>query len=296
MDVGGAGAAPVIPVLAAGFFDDAAVFPPGNAPLALAVRAYGARRRVWYAGLVGPLVLPAAALPRLAPLLPAGDPVLPLAVTFPDGPAGVPAALGNASLLPVEVRSIEVAVPEGAEPETFLADLDAALEDAPDLEVFVEVPRDGRRLPLIAAIPHGYKAKFRTGGVRAELYPGEDELAEGVAAAVAAGLPFKATAGLHHAVRNTDAADGFEQHGFLNLLLATDALLHGGTEIDARALLAERDGDTVADLVADLTEARVRQARAAFTSFGTCSVTEPLDELIGLGLVSSPDHYHEGTA
>lgn len=295
MDVGGPGAA-LIPAFTVGLFDDAAVFPPGNAPLALAVRAYGARRRVWYAGLVGPLVLPAAALPRLAPLLPAGDPVLPLAVTFPDGPAGIPAALGNAALLPVEVRSVEVAVPEGAAPEAFLADLDAALEDAPDLEVCVEVPRDGRRLPLIAAIPKGYKAKFRTGGVRAELYPGEAELAEGIAAAVAAGLPFKATAGLHHAVRNTDAAHGFEQHGFLNLLLAADALLHGGTETEARALLAERDDDAVADHVADLTEARVREARAAFTSFGTCSITEPLDELIGLGLVGVPDHHHEGIA
>ncbi|MFB9660233.1 hypothetical protein ACFQS3_10745 [Glycomyces mayteni] len=297
MDLGGPGAAPVIPALAAGLFDDAAVFPPGNAPLALAVRAYGARRRVWYAGAVGPLVLPAAALPRLAPLLPAGEPVLPLAVTFPDGPAGIPAALGNAALLPVEVRAVEVAVPEGATPEAFFADLAAALEDAPGPEVFVEVPRDDRRLPVLAAIPHGHKAKFRTGGVRAGLHPGEAELAEGIAAAVAAGLPFKATAGLHHAVRNTDAAHGFEQHGFLNLLLATDALLHGGTETDARALLAERDDEAVADLTADLTGARMREARAAFTSFGTCSITEPLDELIGLGLVGTPDHTaHDSSA
>ncbi|GAA1659547.1 hypothetical protein GCM10009830_00630 [Glycomyces endophyticus] len=280
----------MIPALAAGLCDDAAVFPPGNAPLALAVRAYGGRRRVWYAGLVGPLVLPAAALSRLAPLIPEGEAPLPLSVTFPDGPSMIPAALATAALLPVEVRSVEVAVPQGTGPGAFMDDLDAALEDAPDLDVYVEVPRDGRRLRVIEAITGRHRAKFRTGGVRADLHPGEAELAESLAAAVAAGLPFKATAGLHHAVRNTDARTGFEQHGFLNLLLAADALLHGRSETHVRDLLAERDHDTVADLVADLQDAQVRAARAAFTSFGTCSVTDPLDELTALGLVSAPDH------
>lgn len=276
--------------LLAGLCDDAAVFPPGNAPLALAVRAYGARRRVRYAGLVGPLVLPAAALPRLAPLLPAGGPVLPLSVTFPDGPSGVPAALANAALLPVEVRSVEVPVPGGTAPDAFMDDLEAALEDAPALDVYVEVPRDAGRLAVIEAITGRHRAKFRTGGVHADRYPGEAELAASLAAAVAAGLPFKATAGLHHAVRGTDPVTGFEQHGFLNLLLATDALLRGGSEQDARALLSERDGSTVARLVRGLDAARVRRARAAFTSFGTCSITEPLDELVELGLATASDH------
>jgi hypothetical protein len=42
--------------------DDAAVFPPGNLPLAEAVNAHHGHRRSAYAELVGPLVLPAAAL------------------------------------------------------------------------------------------------------------------------------------------------------------------------------------------------------------------------------------------
>jgi hypothetical protein len=32
----------------------------------------------------------------------------------------------------------------------------------------------------------------------------------------------------------------------------------------------------------------VARAREVFTSFGTCSVTEPLDELVDLGIVAEP--------
>jgi hypothetical protein len=151
--------------------------------------------------------------------------------------------------------------------------------------VYVEVPRDARGPEIIEWLRGRYRAKFRTGGVRAELYPSVDELAANIAAAVRAGVPFKATAGLHHALRNTDPETGFVQHGFLNLLIATDALLRGGSEADAAALLAERDGAIVA---ARVLAVDAPAARAAFTSFGTCSVTEPLGELIELGIIT--DH------
>ncbi|MEU6644114.1 hypothetical protein ABZ863_16385 [Saccharomonospora sp. NPDC046836] len=272
-----------IPGVVAGLCDDAAVFPPGLAPLHEAVRAYRERQGTWYADLVGPLVLAAADLPRLGSLQ-AGP--LPLSVTLPDGPADLPAVVAATASLPVDLRSVEVAVPDGTGVSEFLDQLAEAPHG--DVDVYVEVPRDERRLPLIEAIAGRYRAKLRTGGVRADLYPGEAELADAVAALAAAGVPFKATAGLHHALRNTDPETGFEQHGFLNLLLATDVLAHGGTEPDARALLAERDGATVAGRVRDLDADRVHRARAAFTSFGTCSITDPLTELVELGLLTEP--------
>ena len=83
------------------------------------------------------------------------------------------------------------------------------------------------------------------------------------------------------------------QHGFLNLLVAADALLAGGSELDAQGLLAERDGAIVAERVRAVDVAAVERTRRAFTSFGTCSITEPLAELIELGIVT---HHPEGEA
>ncbi|MFI9449866.1 hypothetical protein [Amycolatopsis sp. NPDC052450] len=270
-----------IPALFAGLCDDAAVFPPGLAPLPDAVVAHDEHVSAWYADLVGPLVIAATALGELAEVL--GDRATPLAfsVTLPGGPAQLDGVLDAVEKLPVNLDALEIAVPEGMGPDEVLAAISGAT--AP---VFVEIPRDDRRLPLLTALSGtGHRAKFRTGGVRADLYPGEAELAAAVRAAVGAGVPFKATAGLHHALRNTDPETGFEQHGFLNLMLAADAVLTDG---DVEAVLAERDGAVIAGRLRALDADRVAAVRAAFTSFGTCSITDPLTELAGLGLLEAP--------
>jgi len=151
-----------------------------------------------------------------------------------------------------------------------------------DARTFVELPRDERRHPLVTAlVGRGLAAKLRTGGLTADLYPDEHELAEAIVALVQRAVPFKMTAGLHHAVRNTDPSTGFEQHGFLNVLVATGAARAGATDRDVARLLAERDPERVLAGVPDL-DASVR---ASFRSFGTCSITEPVDELRALGLL-----------
>ena len=66
-------------------------------------------------------------------------------------------------------------------------------------------------------------AKFRTGGLAAELFPTPVELAAVICACRDRELPFKLTAGLHHAMRHTDPETGFTHHGFLNVLAATCA-------------------------------------------------------------------------
>lgn len=271
-----------VPALLAGLCDDAAVFPPGSLPLEQAVAAHVGHTTAAYGELVGSFVLEAAELGRLATLtagLPAGSFALSLTVPLPD----VAAALSAAARTPaVRLVALEVRIPEGTPAAEVVPRLTAGIGDR-TVSVFVEVPRDGRRDPLLAALgATGLMAKFRTGGVRADLYPDEAELAAAILAAVRAGVPFKATAGLHHALRNTDPRAGFEQHGFLNVLAATGAAVDGARPAGIAEVLADRDGARVA--------ARVRalhvRTRAVFRSFGTCSIAEPATELARLGLLS----------
>ncbi|NKQ54631.1 hypothetical protein HFP15_17250 [Amycolatopsis sp. K13G38] len=267
MDLVGTGSE-VIPALYKGLLDDAAVFPPGLMPLADAVPAHARHLAAPYADIVGPLVLAAPALADL------GDVDVELSVTLPGGPAQLPEVLERAGK---RLRGLEIAVPGEMSPREFFAALVPA-----DVPVFVEVPRDERRPEVIAlCAEHGHQAKFRTGGVKAELYPDEAELAAAVRAVVDAGVPFKATAGLHHAIRNTDPATGFEQHGYLNLMLATAAALDGADEARLAGILSERDGAAIARDMSTMDS----PVRARFRSFGTCSITEPLTELVALGLL-----------
>jgi len=271
-----------IPQVFLGLFDDAAVFPPGSLPIEEAVPAHVAHTRGAHAGLVGAFVLAAKDVERLAELtadLPEDSFDLSVTVALPE----VSEAVAAARRIPaVRLVGLEVAVPDGVAAEAVVPALAASIDI--DLSVYVEVPRDDRREPLLAALAGTpYLAKFRTGGVRAELYPDERELAAAVLAATRAGVAFKATAGLHHALRNTDPETGFEQHGFLNLLVATDAALKGAEEIELAELLADRDGDRVAERVRALSP----QVRDVFRSFGTCSVAEPATESAGLGLLQA---------
>jgi hypothetical protein len=284
--------------LLAGLCDDAALFPPGNLPLVEAVPAHVEHLASGHRGLVGPFVVSAADVPALGALLGSAEAgTFEVAVTVPE-PSGLAAALSAAAGVPqVRVVAVEVAVPIGVDPAQVVPDLDSAVTDRPDLEAYVELPRDDRRPALLAALAATrYHAKLRTGGVRADLYPDEDELAAAVLACVTAGVAFKATAGLHHAVRNTDPTTGFEQHGFLNLLAAVDAAQRGADHGEVAALLAQRDAAAVAARVAAL-DGRAGPVRDAFHSFGTCSIDDPRTELTALGLLDpTPDPTHQGAS
>ncbi|MDO5627876.1 MAG: hypothetical protein Q4G43_06080 [Mobilicoccus sp.] len=270
--------------------DDAAIFPPGNMPLEQAVRTHVDHSLSDYRKVLGPFIVPGAKLDAVREFttdLP--DRSVWLAVTVPS-----PAALGEALAAAISIPAIrlagaEVAIPDDVDVAEVIPALEAALRHAgvDETEIYVEVPRDERRIPLLDALADSdFYAKFRTGGVEAHMYPDAGELADAILGAVSRHLPFKATAGLHHAIRNTDPEGrGFEQHGFLNLFVATDAARQGKDREQLIQWLEERDGAVVAAAIRDLTEERAVAARASFTSFGTCSILEPLDEMVGLGLI-----------
>ncbi|WFR73191.1 hypothetical protein P9209_05310 [Prescottella defluvii] len=275
--------------LLTGLCDDAALFPPGNAPMDAAVPAHLAHERSDHAALVGPFVFPAPRLGELPAIVADQDGVLKLSLTVPGGTDAVPSALEQLRVIDgVKLVAMEIAVPEGLTSDALFAALDEIASAAPGVDIFVEVPRDGRRPEILARLAGtAYAAKFRTGGVVAAAYPDETELAAAIHTVVGAGVRFKATAGLHHAVRNTDPDTGFEQHGFLNVMLAAHRAADGASVDEIAATLADRDGRGLAADLDGLSAEAVDALRANFLSFGTCSISDPLTELVGLGLVPS---------
>lgn len=281
------------------FLDDAAVFPPGSLPLSRAVPAHLAHLESAQGSLVGPFVVAASGLPALGELvegLPPGS--FAVSLTVPS-PGVVRAALtAAADIAALDVRTVEVGVPAGElSPREVVPILDHALGgglgrtvDGSDVTVFVELPRDERRGDLVRELSGtAYLAKLRTGGVREDLYPDPVELGSAIVALVRAGVPFKATAGLHRAVRNTDPATGFDQHGFVNVLVAVATALDGAPEEEVAAVLADRDGPGLSATLGSWSASTAGQVRSAFRSIGTCSIEEPVSDLTTLGLLEATE-------
>jgi hypothetical protein len=232
-----------------GIVDHAALFPPASLAVPDALAEEERIRASEHGWLVGRFVARASQLAEL------GDIPLRLTVVLDDDAA---------PRVDPRVESVEV-------PPAVAADVDTTVE-----EVYVERPVDGLDwLDEVAAL--GRRAKVRCGGASV---PSVAELAAFVRRCRELGVPFKATAGLHHPV----AAPG--RHGFLNLLAAA-------TFGDEERALADEDPTAFA-----LGEGRFawrgREAGAAeiarvrrdvFISFGSCSVAEPVEDLEALGLL-----------
>jgi hypothetical protein len=128
----------------------------------------------------------------------------------------------------------------------------------------------------------------RCGGVRRELFPRLCDLARFVHHAVSREVPFKATAGLHHAIAHHDGYTGFDHFGFLNLLLAVAAAQKGADTNEVEHILAERNPNVVLQHITGLTTHDAYEVRAAFHSVGSCSTNEPIDDLRRLGIIADP--------
>ncbi|HJU97117.1 MAG TPA: hypothetical protein VJ644_03995 [Jiangellaceae bacterium] len=280
-----------ITALYTALIDDAALFPPGSAPMPEAVTSHLGHRRAWYAPLVGPFVCPATRLDELAAHLDFGSGPLGVTVVVDTGVGGIgPAVDVVAADDRMILRGIEV--PLRGEPLTdparrTLAALDAAV-GGPDEEepAYVEVPRQmGWREALEIVADSGYRAKLRTGGATPDAFPPDGHVASFILACLDLDTPFKFTAGLHRAVRHT-SSDGVEQHGFLNALAGVAVGIDGGGDVDVARTVGDRDSAAVADLVRGLPAATAARVRTWFTSYGSCSIAEPVDDLLALGLVS----------
>jgi hypothetical protein len=237
--------------LLAHLIDHAPLFPPASLPVEEALAEDRRVRAGDYSWLVNRFVVPASNLARVA-----------------DEPLRLSVVLDTAGLPPDDARIEALEAPPGVDPEVLV---DAAPE------VYVELPPgdDVFRIDQLATL--GLRAKVRCGG---QSVPRPAALAEFIWLCRRRGVPFKATAGLHHAVRTND------EHGFLNLLAAAvfgdeqDAL-----EDEDREAFSVTAGEFAwRDRTANAEEiARVR--RELVVGFGSCSAQEPIDELIALGIL-----------
>lgn len=279
-----------LPTLVAGLVDDAAVFPPGSASLPDAVAAHRRHRAAWYADLVGPLLLPATAVTagELSGLV---DPAEGLAIGLigDTGLDRLPFALSFLPRLAVVARQIEAPVARrGEDPQPGLIELLKLTERLETVPVYAEIPLSFGLMGALDALAEArgrgvpVAAKFRTGGLAAELFPTPAELAAVICACRDRQLPFKLTAGLHHAVRHVDPETGFTHHGFVNVLAATLAAAEGATVGAVAELLTVRDERPLVQAV----EGRHGVTRPLWVGFGSCSIVEPLTDLIRLGLVN----------
>jgi hypothetical protein len=269
-------------------FDDAALFPPRRAHPTDAVVQHRSWRASGYAEMVGPLVCPDSQWPSVSQQFENSDDFS-VALTVPSGVPGVEAAIRAVTLDGVRLAQVEVPVDATDD----LPPLVDALSEvtAAGTNAFVELPiaaLTGRLCDEIAAV--GLGLKVRTGGVAADAFPSEIDLASVIATCVEAGLSFKLTAGLHHAVRHRALTTGFEHHGFLNVLLAASAAIRGSDRSCVATMLGlEHPGVVVASL-RSLEPELARTVRELFVSFGTCNIEEPIEDLVGLGLVAeAPD-------
>lgn len=253
-----------------------------------AVRTHLAERSGNHADVLGLFLCPASRLPELITELIKARPVKPVALSLviDTGLGGVPKALSIVESRPelLALRMVEMPAPSDVDDVW----LERVSEFVPEDVVRVIEPRRGGREWLDGiqrVVEHGSWPKLRCGGVSAQNFPSIDEVADFLAVINDGGASFKATAGLHNAVRHTDTKTGFTHHGFLNLLVATARLQGGGAKDTAREALGLMDGAVLAEEALALSEQAQHAARSVFASYGSCSLTEPVADLARLGLL-----------
>jgi hypothetical protein len=290
------------------FVDDAAIFPPADTDLERAVAEHEEHRTSEYADLLGGFVVSDVKVADLAKVVEQrakraggrdhGDEANDLAVNLVvTGGAGAiePAVTWLGRAEGVSLRAVEFALRDEDDlshnARRLVHVVDSLEEELEDVTVYAEPPMlrgeptHGWLSALDELAAREISLKFRTGGLTEDRFPSSPDLASCIEAALDRELPFKCTAGLHHAVRNHDAATGFAHHGFLNVLLATRASLDGNGLEAVAGVLDDTDGPALADRLRESSDLAAR-TRRWFTSFGSCSVLEAHEDLVELGLIS----------
>ena len=290
-------------VLLSGIIDYAGLFPPSQLSMPEAVINYAAYRSSNYGWMLGRFVTPAARLEEFLEstrdLLPrdGGEPWRLSVIAGEDINETIRTVRefnrlnhGRAVADTLEVRANTI-----SKIENTLFSL------PPEITAYFEIST-GEALPdLVATLAlKGQRAKIRTGGVTREDFPTSKQIIRFVRTCMAANVPFKATAGLHHPLRcfkpltyAEDAPQG-TMHGFLNMLMMTGFARESFRTSLLEELMEEefeevfrfselgvqwRDQHALSNIHISLLRQR------GMHSFGSCSFDEPIADLRALGLL-----------
>jgi hypothetical protein len=289
--------------------DHAALFPPASMTMEEAVAEDREARGGPYGWMLARFVCPASRLDELRDAFGGWPAVPPLSVVL-DGVGQTDeaswsealeansGAVAAAAAAGAPLAAVELRLPS---PRPGSAALIAAQTGLRPLkaEVYLELlPGGSWRNDVPAAIGAasaiGARVKLRCGGETAAAVPSVELVALALASCRDTGVVLKATAGLHHPVRHSDAQTGITMHGFLNLLAAAAfGAAHNLRPSGMERILAEEDPRAFEVSAAELrvsgqraTAAEVAAARRhLFASYGSCSWREPVEDLRELGVL-----------
>jgi hypothetical protein len=294
-------------LLLEGLVDYAGLFPPARLDMAPAVRQYAEHLQSDTAWMLGRFIVPAARLQEFedaaSALLPRDTDTAPWTISVLGGadPADdaervwafnerhAHRAIGRAVIDTMELRADDASAVERM-----------ARSVPAGVTAYVEIPFADDPSDLIGVLRGvGARAKARTGGVTADAFPAPAAVARFIRACADAGVPFKATAGLHHPLRgdyrltyDADSPTG-TMYGFLNVFLAAALAAQGLDLSDLERILTEADSATIQfdgqgiswrGRRLDLDDLRHLRSRAAI-AFGSCSFSEPVAELRALHII-----------
>jgi hypothetical protein len=297
-----------VDALVSGLVDYAGLFPPAGLDMTTAVRNFAGYLGDEHRKMLGRFVVPAARLdefeaaaaPFFARPVAAGG-VWRLSALVGGGVTDDIARVNEFNRRHRPARgsgraTIDMMEAKAATP----AEIGAVAGERPvDVALYVEIPTAADPSPLIGELARtGARAKIRTGGTTPDAFPSVPEVVRFFRACARAAVVFKATAGLHHALRgeycltyDPDSASAV-MHGFLNVFCTAAFVRTGIPAADAVLMMEETSAEAfhfddggVTWHNRRITTPAITAARANYaTSFGSCSFHEPVDELRTLHL------------
>ncbi len=272
--------------------DYAGLFPPASLGMNQALKNYAEYRATEHLWALGRFIIPASRLNELDEY--GADQEIHLSLLIgPDVKADAAKVRRLQAKSSIAIDSIEAKIASAE-------DMDQLLQCFPGFTIYCEVPIDENIEALIASMgQRGIYGKIRAGGVKSELFPTPAQVSRFLVSCAERAVRFKATAGLHHAIRSfypltyEESGPSTMMHGFLNLLIAAAAAYAGCCEETVEQILSDESRESFHFEAASIgwnvwsfPNKHILAMRERFlVSFGSCSFVEPISDMKKLGLL-----------